>query len=458
MATTRPFAYNPGSAIPGTEQVGSIAYGLPTAGFVSTGLEWWNGPDEDLGYVIAQPVSGNTQPTPVPDDNITLSSTYKGADISLSNNNQTAAQIFGYQQSVLGETIISGTNQVMFSVLSTPLEPLTLPQSRFIGVGKTTMNYQGDPYGGYPGNDTQSIGFNAIGEYYYNGSVVQSGLPTWTDSDIIDIAISHGQGWFIRVNGGYWNNNPAANPATLTGYLSMNGLTNFYPTLCPGYEGTMTILNYPKYGVPSTYNFLGNVTASVGFFRSDALTEGSFIDLADVIAGPSGGGPFASANSAKSWLNSNGYWTSFGTGTGGTGFGFNLVQFPYNFPAAGNSIMNQTGGATSGGQDPNGLTGSARGFYFNMIDDTGTDRSSYYSTFLGQNVTITLSQNGNSAVYTGNTGAFKQWISEGATGYVFGTGIGVPPSGTPSGTATLVQASPSQFSFGSPVYVTLSLT
>ena len=63
MSTTRPFAYNPGSSISGTIQVGDLAVGYPTTGY--TGTEWWNGPDEELGYVIAQPVSGDTQPTPV---------------------------------------------------------------------------------------------------------------------------------------------------------------------------------------------------------------------------------------------------------------------------------------------------------------------------------------------------------------------------------------------------------
>ena len=66
MATSRPFAFNEGSTIPGTQQIGDISIGIPTAGFASTGLEWWNGPDEDLGYVIAVPVSGNTQPTEIP--------------------------------------------------------------------------------------------------------------------------------------------------------------------------------------------------------------------------------------------------------------------------------------------------------------------------------------------------------------------------------------------------------
>ena len=64
MATTRPFSYNTGSTITGTIQVGDLAVGYPITGY--TGMEWWNGPDEDLGYVIAQPVSGDTQPTPIP--------------------------------------------------------------------------------------------------------------------------------------------------------------------------------------------------------------------------------------------------------------------------------------------------------------------------------------------------------------------------------------------------------
>ena len=53
MATARPFAYNTGSSIAGTEQIGNLAIGTPTNGFESTGLKWWNGPDEELGYVIA---------------------------------------------------------------------------------------------------------------------------------------------------------------------------------------------------------------------------------------------------------------------------------------------------------------------------------------------------------------------------------------------------------------------
>jgi hypothetical protein len=68
MPTARPFAYNPSSlSISGTYNIGSLCIGVTDQNYSSGigGLTWWNGADEDLGYVIAVPVSGNTQPTPV---------------------------------------------------------------------------------------------------------------------------------------------------------------------------------------------------------------------------------------------------------------------------------------------------------------------------------------------------------------------------------------------------------
>ena len=68
MATTTPLAYNTGSTIAGTTQVGSLAVGTTDQDYSVSpgGVTWWMGPDEDLGYVIGVPVSGNTQPTPIP--------------------------------------------------------------------------------------------------------------------------------------------------------------------------------------------------------------------------------------------------------------------------------------------------------------------------------------------------------------------------------------------------------
>jgi hypothetical protein len=67
MATTRAFAYNIGAPILGTQQVGDLAIGITDQEYSANpgGVVWWEGPDESLGYIIAVPVSGNTQPTPL---------------------------------------------------------------------------------------------------------------------------------------------------------------------------------------------------------------------------------------------------------------------------------------------------------------------------------------------------------------------------------------------------------
>ena len=318
MATARPFAYNPppNAVISGTIQVGDLAIGTPTSGFTSN-PQFWNGPDEELGYVIAKPISGNTQPTPLfngaPSSQLTLSSTYRGSDINLSNGNQTAYQQFGYQQSVLGQTFLENNDKVMYSVVCSLIAPLTLPNSHYVGFGTTSMNYQGNPYGGFPGNDNQSIGFSSGGEYWFNGAIQASGLPTWTSGDTIDVAVdlTNNKVW-VRVNGGNWNNNSGENPVTGTGSLGISGLTSFYPALCPGYEGTMTIQNTATYGVPSGYTLLGtNITASVGFLgtknMSNPLSEVTFVELTNSSFNQN----FTTGNDASTWLTNNGYWNSW---------------------------------------------------------------------------------------------------------------------------------------------------
>ena len=68
MAITTPLAYNPSlSPISGTDQVGTLAVGITEQDYSTDpgGVKWWMGANEENGYVIAVPVSGNTQPTPI---------------------------------------------------------------------------------------------------------------------------------------------------------------------------------------------------------------------------------------------------------------------------------------------------------------------------------------------------------------------------------------------------------
>jgi len=55
MATYRPFAFNSGTTIPGTLQVGYIAVSTGATDWTVNGVNWWMGPDEDPGYIITVP-------------------------------------------------------------------------------------------------------------------------------------------------------------------------------------------------------------------------------------------------------------------------------------------------------------------------------------------------------------------------------------------------------------------
>jgi len=138
-----------------------------------------------------------------------------------------------------------------------------------------------------------------------------------------------------------------------------------------------------------------------------------------------------------------------------TGYSFNLVALPYNFPSSGNTIMNGPGGATSGSTNPNALTTSARGIYWNSIDTDGIDRTNYFSQFTGQSVTITMTQTGSTAIYSGDSQSLKSWSQSPSTGFVFGTNIQIPPLTAATGNAVLIQSASTQWTIGLPVYISV---
>jgi len=316
MATSRPFAFNPGTvSIPGTQQIGSIAVGTPTYGFPATGVDWWNGPDEDLGYVIAR--GSSAQPTPIFENNIILSSTYKGSDVNRISSMSANVLSGNKVQSILAETLINNNDKVMFSLTFT--STATASNNAWIGVGTLSMNLEG-PFNGFPGNDNKSTGFNQEGELWFNNALVGIDVSgAWNSGNIIDVAVDHDNGniW-IRVNGGAWAGNPAGaiDPATNQGGLSL-GLTSFYPVLCPGTGaggnyGTMVLASTPTYPVPTGFQFLGdNKKGLVGFLRSTALTDVSFVTLVNERFNQSFPLDSGGATLAKGWLNGQGYWTNY---------------------------------------------------------------------------------------------------------------------------------------------------
>jgi hypothetical protein len=147
-----------------------------------------------------------------------------------------------------------------------------------------------------------------------------------------------------------------------------------------------------------------------------------------------------------------------------TGYSFNLIVLPYNFPTTGNTIMTGPAGSSSGTTNPNEMTSIGRAIYFNSIDSDGIDRTSYFSQFTGQSITITMSQTGSTAIYSGDTNAFKYWSANTGTppgvagdGFVFGTGISVPPITGFTGTTVLIQSATTNWTVGLPVYISAEI-
>lgn len=73
----------------------------------------------------------------------------------------------------------------------------------------------------FPGADLNGIGWFTDGRVLINGSTVAT-IATWTSLDAINIAVdfTNQMIWF-RKGAGNWNNNPAADPATNVGGISI---------------------------------------------------------------------------------------------------------------------------------------------------------------------------------------------------------------------------------------------
>jgi hypothetical protein len=412
MATTTPLAYNPSaSPIAGTSQVGTLAVGTSQQDYSESpgGVTWWMGPDEELGYVIAVPVSGNTQPTPL---GSTWDANYVGTGNVLSSGN-TVVTNNAVNASVLGTQLVDGNDKIMFSIR------VNQGINGVIGFGQHDMNINS-----YVGSDNKSFGLNSQGEYLFYGAVQDSGLPSWgSPNDIIDVAIKLGVGsgiWF-RVNGGGWNGTRNENPASGSSSLGVPIVNpNLYPGLTPypvNIQGKATFLSEPVYSLPSGFTFIGGVFASVGFYRSTGLTDNSFVELTNQTFNQN----FSSATDASVWLTTNGYWSSYPSPVLYLDAGN-----PASYPGSGNTWTDVIGGKTFNLiNGPGYNSGNGGKIYF----DTANDQYAQCNTSLPS-----LPQWSVSAwhYYTGeNTGSSPCIVSEvytgGAINYILGNGSDTSP-------------------------------
>lgn len=65
---------------------------------------------------------------------------------------------------------------------------------------------------------------------------------------------------------------------------------------------------------------ISGVSASVGFYRSETKTSGSFLSLTNTVFSQSITSSFTNATSASLWLTSNGYWNTYLGSSSGSGY------------------------------------------------------------------------------------------------------------------------------------------
>ena len=228
--------------------------------------------------------------------------------VNLSNNNLTATaggNTTGNYNAVATYPI-GPTEKVMFSVTQN-----TWAGTDMMSIGLS--NYNANLLS-YTGGDTNSIGFWDDGVVYYNNNTIGTGFPTFPDNgQIIDLAVDRANSaMWIRVDGGSWNGNISADPATnLGGQEIIGGTTtdpNLYLMTTIGFDtnfGAMSINGSNAYPIPSGYTFIAG-SANAGSTGGDGAKDNLPTNKAGQGAGGSGGG-------------GGGICYDTGTGGGGTG-------------------------------------------------------------------------------------------------------------------------------------------
>ncbi len=262
-----------------------------------------------------------------------------GPTMTFGNNNLTvtataAITTVPNSATLLATQAINPGDRVVFTVR----QDVYAPDADYTGIGVGTIDTN---LWNYVGQDTSGFSFWDDGVYNAGGTASGASPTFQSNGDRLDVAVARDTNLiWLRVNGGYWNNDPAADPATDTGGVDISYMVGtIYPALSPWYATsiagvyTMPIFNY--YATPSGFTQLIPVAS----------------------AGGTGGGGVA-------------YWGSTGTpGTGSAGGG------------GGGLIYNSGAGGGGTGLYGAGANGSA-GALSNL--------PSYSNSLNGVNATVTM--------------------------------------------------------------------
>lgn len=176
--------------------------------------------------------------------------------------------------SALGKTpIAAGEKRMMTYRIDDDLEPANPNYALGFGTRNTNLN----DYIGTTGGE--SVGIFNTGEYVTNDNTYATGLPTFGNiGDIIDVAIEGEVQMWYRVNGGDWNGNVLANPATSTSGLEINTFT-YYPAISLwGFNGPSVVSVYETspYGLPSGFTQIPGDRKQGFTLTSDSFDSGQY--------------------------------------------------------------------------------------------------------------------------------------------------------------------------------------
>jgi hypothetical protein len=134
----------------------------------------------------------------------------------------------------------------------------------------------------YLGSNDNSVGIGNNGAVYYGGTTIFTSLPTFgTVGDIIDVAIDGNNKMWFRVNGGDWNGDNTANPATNSGGLNISSLfggATLYPAIALfGGSGPSVFSVYDSsiYGLPSGFTQIAGDRPGATFTITSSMFNGS---------------------------------------------------------------------------------------------------------------------------------------------------------------------------------------
>lgn len=470
MSVARPFAYNTGAPIPGTEQVGSLAVGIPTNGFASTGIaEWWNGPDEALGYVIAEAVPGDTQPTPVPP--VTASVGFFRSDAL------TEASFVSLTNGLFNQNFTTGDQCRSY------LNTNGYWTSWGLATLGLTIQLDANNSSSYPGAGTTV--YDITGSY--NHTLTNAPYTLLSGVKCFDV---NGSTSNVRVNSpggpilptdGYTYISWARIKASSGNYRTLFRTTpNDHPILTN--VGTDDLGFYDNdsnqfigsgYSVTSIkdvwvqYAVVGDSSSSVFYIN------GNQVGTTPYGAGGNYHDYWGSIDSQAFGYVANMYFYNrklypfeivqqynylsprFSGGGGGTTVGNFTLLNAYS-PAGSNGSITFPGSDGSQSNNPNtvGLN-PGNGIYINKYNLAGTDESSVLDLLVGRSGTLTLTQGSNSVTYSFTNTAFNYTSGSPYANQYWWDNFHNGAS-SPLGTLTVTSSSPSNFNYTDTITITVS--